>query len=264
MSSFFVAGEKQPPITGRIVLYGEEGSGKTRLAATMSEFWDTPGAKLSDGLLIAWDHGAHDTIRGCGHSMDTLDLRRAVETKGLAETLNNLEKIITPDVVAGRKFAMHSSISALDRLADQLANRKYPEEKDNQAKWGKLAEYLVYYATRVGELMPGMLHIYEFHAKAVFEQKGAREANDKLKKEAEGIMPIMPDGTGKGANIYTKDASLTLYLDVIPGVGREPNRHVGYWKQTGKFKAKSRFSDKLPAVLEGEMLNLRKIVALLA
>lgn len=254
MSEFFKAGEDVPPLTGYIDIYGEEGSGKTTLACSYSDHWKTPGAKLVDGLLLAWDRGAHDSIRSAGHSMDMVDMDMALGKVGLVSILNNFEKLFPESVKKSPpRFVVHSSMTPLDREVGRVAGEKFAD--DTQRMWSYYAELLVFYYAVVRKMFPKALHIYEFHAKAALEAQGSRAANDKLKREAEGIMPIMPDITGKGAAMFTRSASLTLFTDILRGP--DGVKFLAFTESSGKFKAKSRFGKKLPAKLEGESLDLK-------
>lgn len=250
--NYFTKGEDQPLLTGHVVIYGEEGSGKTTLGMSMSKLATSRGSNLKDGLLIAWDRGAHDSVKGNGFTMDTINVRKAAETKGIVPTLNNLDKIIPPATREGRSFVLHSSLSALDRIVGKHCQETFPDKKDTQEMWTLHSSLLTFYAMHMNAIFPEpIVHIYEMHAKAIFEQTGSREKNDKLKREAEGISPIMPDATGKGGALFTRDASLVIHTDVKAGVGQEPDSYVLHPRPGGNYKAKTRYGRVLPK----EMVN---------
>lgn len=256
--NYFTKGEDQPLLTGYILTYGEEGSGKTTLGASLSKYWETPGAKLKDGLLIAWDHGAHDSIRGAGHSMDTINIQAALAKAGreaaIIKVLNNLDKIIPPAAREGREFVLHASLSAADRLITKhhVEENSKREKSDNRQMWTEVSASLTFYMEFMNILFPPpTVHIFEAHASAKAEMEGKMAAADKLKREAEGIMPIMPDLTGKGGALYSRHASLTIHCDVKAGVGKEPDQYVIHPSPGGNYKAKNRFGKALPR----EMVN---------
>ncbi len=260
VGNYFTKGEDQPLLTGHILIYGEEGSGKTTLGASGSKFYTTPGANLRDGLLIAWDHGAHDSIKGTDHSMDTINMQLALakagRESGVVKVLNNLDKIIPPGAREGRAFVLHSSVTALDRVITKhyLEDNARKEKPDNRQMWSEVAGSLTFYLEFMNILFPPpCIHIYEAHASAKVEAVGpaATVAADKLKRDAEGIMPIMPDLTGKGGTLYSRHASLTIHCDVKAGVGKEPDQYVIHPSPGGNYKAKNRFGKILPK----EMVN---------
>lgn len=281
--------KQQDPLPRSLLIYGQQGAGKTTLAATASEFYpETPWAARSTPLILkdmmwlqADNNGlvslaAHNIFPAAVFNLyEVLRPARAGETKQTAKDIDEACLWFSKELehardTLGIKWVVIDTLSTLCAEYELLyiQGEKCPVSersgvRDMRSAWTALANRLTLFRRNL--IMSGVRYIYLAHPSlnnAEVEAQNARP-DQRAEKKARAvvasssgfnndIVPLIPGKTGKLVN---GEVDLGIWLEMIDLPGK-PLKHVVYPQGGNGAQGKSRYIEILGKT---EPANLRAI-----
>lgn len=240
----------------RVLLVGPPKHGKTITACSLSDTFPEalPAPQLThlnDGLLILFDAGGHDSLKGLNLTIPMIDLSRCTDEGSLVKGYNDATRILKQRVQEGQTgFAIVDSVSTFDKMLKGAVGMRLQ-------KW-ELYDAMLGHHMRFFQALQALPIDIAFicHSKGLAEAASDSQADQRKASSLPGGATITADITGQTLAYYRAQVSMLLPVLATKLGKNTRTEYAIYPYGTQGFEAGTRFplAEKEPANL-GRLLK---------